>query len=120
MDNDGNGKLKPLNVHLPIFMAICFALIKKIQVHIKEQENNNNSIDFFKGVKITEEVKWFFKNERLIENLTKDIKKAENYKNELNYLLEIMSYNKDKLIKELSKIKYVYINGKESSFEDII
>ena len=120
MDNDGNGKLKPLNVHLPIFMAIYFALIKKIQVHMKKQENNDNSIDFFKGVKITEEVKWFFKNEKLIEKLTKDIKKAENYKNELNSLLEILLNNKDKLIKELSKIKYVYINGKERSFEDII
>ena len=38
MDNDCTGKLKPLNIHLPIFMAIWFALSKEIQKHSFESQ----------------------------------------------------------------------------------
>lgn len=32
MDDDCSGKMKPLNIHLPIFMGIWFALSKKYKV----------------------------------------------------------------------------------------
>lgn len=120
MDNDGSGKLNPLNIHLPIFMGIWFALIKKIDILIKEQENNDSNIDFFKSQKKIEEDKWFFKNKKEIEKLAKKVKESENYKNKQNYLLNTMLYNSDKLIEELKKIPYVYIEGERSSFSDII
>ena len=39
MDDDCSGKMKPLNIHLPIFMGIWFALSKKIQEHVKICKN---------------------------------------------------------------------------------
>ena len=38
----------------------------------------------------------------------------------MNYMLNAMADNSDKLIKELEKISYVYINGERSSFSEIM
>lgn len=124
MDQDGSGKMKPLNIHLPIFMGIWFALSKEIQNHvcnIQEQESTNKSeISELMGKKLREEMKWIFKSKDELQKLTKKIQELEGQTQEMKYMLNLMEHNSDKLIKELKKIPYVYINGERGSFSDII
>ncbi len=128
MENDGSGKVKPLNIHLPIFMGIWFALSKKIQDYVKKiqkcKQENKDYIDWLKARKYKEEDRWFFKDrdeiERLAGLITDQEKNNEQNNIQMNYLLNAMANNSDKLIKELEKIPYVYIDGDKSSFSDII
>ena len=128
MDDDCSGKMKPLNIHLPIFMGIWFALSKKIQNHVKDiqkqEQANDGKISDLRDRKAEEENKWIFKSRDEIQRLAREIQEAENkgkkQTQEMNYMLNAMADNSDKLIKELEKISYVYINGERSSFSEIM
>lgn len=128
MDNDCSGKMKPLNIHLPIFMGIWFSLSKKIQNHINNiqiQENANNSeISALKYQKVMEENKWIFTRIDEVKKLANKIQETENngikQTQEMKKILKAMEDNSDKLIKELEKIPYVYVNGERGSFSDIV
>lgn len=126
MDNEG--KLKPINIHLPIFMGIWFALSKKIQIHeeniLKQDQERESTISSLRDKKAHEENKWFFKNLDEINRLAKKIKEKElngkSQNEQMKHMLNAMEYNSDKLIKELEKIPYVYIDGERSSFSEIV
>lgn len=128
MDNDCSGKMKPLNIHLPIFMGIWFALSKKIQAHAdniqKRKQTNDSIISSLRDQKALEENKWIFKSKDEVQRLARRIQEAENngekQTQQMNYMLNAMAYNSDKLIRELEKIPYVYINGERSSFSEIV
>ena len=128
MDNDCSGKMKPLNIHLPIFMGIWFALSKKIQAHVenihKQEEANNFTISSLRDKKAREENKWIFKSKDEVQILARIIQEVENNMQQqtqrMNYMLNAMADNSDKLIRELEKIPYVYINGERSSFSEIV
>lgn len=128
MSNDCSGKLKPLNIHLPIFMAIWFSLSKKIQEqeYIKKDSivENQNEISKLRNLKAQEENKWFFRSESYIKHLAEQIQESERkgkkYTDEMNNLLNFMTKNREKLMKELEKIPYVYINGERTSFNESI
>lgn len=128
MDNDGSGKMKPLNIHLPIFMGIWFALSKKIQEYElniqKKKEENDSAISQLRDEKAKRENKWIFKNKNEVEEIARIIQDAERngkqQTQEMNDMLNAMVNNSDKLIKELEKIPYVYINGKRGSFSEIV
>jgi hypothetical protein len=128
MDDDYSGKLKPLNLHLPIFMGIWFALSQKIQNHVQSTKNqlieNDKIINHLRNQKAKEENKWIFKSKSEIHKLVKEIQEAENanqkQSQQLNYLLNAMADNSDKLVKELEKIPYVFVNGESSSFTELI
>ncbi len=128
IDNDCSGKMKPLNIHLPIFMGIWFALSKKIQDHVaniqKQEKANASTISSLRDQKAREENKWIFKSNDDVQRLARKIKETENsgkqQTQQLNYLLNAMADNSNKLIRELEKIPYVYINGERSSFSEIV
>lgn len=128
-DQDYSGKMKPLNIHLPIFMGIWFALSKRIQDQVKiiqEQKiENGRKTDDLKSKKYKEEHKWaIFKSQAEVQRLARELQKIENEgkkkTEELNYMLNVMTDNSDKLIRELEKIPYVFINGETSSFAEFI
>lgn len=127
-ENDYSGKMKPLNIHLPIFMGIWYALSKKIQKYAIEiqtkEQYNDYTISKLRDLKAKEENKWFFKSKDEINKLAQNIQKAtedgKKQTEEMKYMLNVMANNSDKLIKELEKIPYVYIDGNRSSFADII
>lgn len=128
MDNDCSGRLKPMNIHLPVFMGIWFALSKKIQDYAKkidlEKDHSSQEVNKLRDQRSREENKWFFKSKDEIQRLANLIisKESSNAKKhqEMQELLNAMTNNSDKLIKELEKIPYVYINGERSSFSGII
>jgi len=111
MDNDCSGKMKPLNIHLPIFMGIWFALSKKIQAHVaniqKQEQTNASTISSLRDQKAREENKWIFKSKDEVQRLARRIQEAENngkkQTQQMNYMLNAMADNSDKLIRELEK-----------------
>ena len=128
-DNDYSGKMKPLNIQLPIFMGIWFALRKKIQGYAteiqKQEQRNNEVISSLNYQKAREDSKWWiFKNDNMIESLARKIRatksKGQQQTKEMNHILNAMVDNRDKLIEELVQIPYVYINGERSSFSEIV
>ncbi len=125
---DNAGKMKPINIHLPIFMGIWFALSKQIQsqeskIVVGEAVRNAEIKDLMTKM-AKEENKWFFKRKEEILNLAKQIQEAEKdgkkQTQEMKYLLNAMTNNSDKLIQELEKIPYVFIDGERSSFKEMI
>lgn len=127
MDGDCSGKMKPINMHLPIFMGIWFAMIKRIheldEARKSKLDASNKKIDFLKQEKTKEESRWFSSDEK-IKEMAKQIQEAENSKNEQDSktkdLLNTMANNLDSLIKELKKIELIYINGRKTSFSELI
>ncbi len=129
MDDSCSGKMKPLNVQLPIFMGIWFALSKKIQEYAKivqeqEKENSDNISNLY-ALKAREESRfWFFKSKSDVQRLAKKIQEEEKAgkerTREMNYLLNLMADDSGKLVKELEKIPYVFVNGERSSFAELI
>jgi seryl-tRNA synthetase len=109
-------------------MGIWFALSKKIQHHAldiqKKQQKNKNIVSELRNQKAREENKWIFKKKDEVQRLAKAIQEAEEagkkQNSEMNYMLNAMADNSDKLVKELEKIPYVYINGERSSFPNIL
>lgn len=128
MDDDYSGQLKPTNIHLPIFMGIWFALSKKIQTqsHLLEQQKEKNSQDVSKlrNQKAQEENKWIFKNKDDIQHLAKALREAESngarQTEKMQALINVILNNRERLIKELESISYVYINGEKSSFSRLV
>lgn len=128
MDNDFSGKMKPLNIHLPIFMGIWFALSRKIQeyseIFTKHISDNNKSLSFLRDQKAQRENKWFFKKKDEIQRLAVQIQETERKNDEqsqmMKHMLNVMANNSDKLIKELENIPCVYRNGERCSFSNII
>lgn len=125
MDDDFSGKMKPLNIHLPIFMGIWFALSKKIQDCVndfKKQEKGDNyeMINLIRKKTYEENQWWIFRSEDEIRKLAKEIQEKEKYMEKqtkkMNDMINAMANNGDKLVKELEKIPYVYINGKRGVF----
>ena len=109
-------------------MGIWFALSKKIQDYAKEIElekkQGQQAIESLMNRKIKEENKWIFKSKDEIHRLASRIKETQSSNDKKNKNMEelfnAMNNNSDKLIKELEKIPYVYINGERSSFSGII
>ena len=128
INTENSAKVKPLNIHLPIFMGIWFALSKKIQTEQynleKQAKNNEENIDILKEKREKEEKLWIFSNKEKIDRLARSIQEAEErgikQTEEMKRMVKTILENSANLIQELNKISYVYINGELSSFSDII
>ena len=59
-----------------------------------------------------------------MQKLAKKIQDAEKAGKEqthkMNYFINLMADNSEKLVKELEKIPYVFVNGERSSFAELI
>ena len=127
MEDGCLGKMKPLNIHLPIFMGIKFVLDKKIKEYlgrIKRQEKINiGKISDLRDKKAREENKWIFRKQSEIQSLEKEIQateiESERQIQEMKYKCKIMTDSRERLIEELKTIPYVFINGECSSFSEL-
>lgn len=126
--DDYSGKLKPLNIHLPIFMGIWFALSKRIQNHVKDIQTNEQmtkeNLNILRNQKAREENKWLFKSKDEVRRLARAIQDAEKNgaktTQEMTYLLNVMADNSEKLVKELEKIPYVFVDGERTNFSSVV
>lgn len=126
--DDYNGELKPINIHLPIFWGIYFALGEKIRdyedrIRVKSQtvSEYRNLIDKKKAARDDEKDSFFlWRDNKKIVQLENDIKSLErsinsenDAKNRMNAILTINNGYRKKLVKELKKINLIFVNGEE-------
>lgn len=127
MDDDYTGKMKPKNLQLPIFMGIWFALSKQIQEYEFHAKNRidriNTEVQKLEHQKWEKERKWFRSSDE-IKAIARKIDKvqasASTEQKRMEQICRIMESNSDRLLKELDRIPYVYLNGVEKSFSDIL
>lgn len=128
-NNDYSGKLKPLNIHLPIFIGIWFVLRQKIKKYNEEYERRNKKMEqeleylINKKKKMENNFFWFLKKKE-IQNLEERIndERVRGYKDMQRMRDEssIIENYKEELEKELQKIPFVYKNGEKISFSNIV
>ncbi|MDR2570851.1 MAG: hypothetical protein LBD23_11250 [Oscillospiraceae bacterium] len=114
------GKLAPINIHLPIFMGLLFAL--KDEVTKKEGKIDELSGTILNDTlnKSNEISKWFFKDFGYIRQLESNIIKNSYERNNLKDNYDIYKKYTDKLLDELnSKVNLVYFNNLQRRFSDI-
>ncbi len=128
-ESDYSGKLKPLNIHLPIFMGIWFAISKQMQEYnnfLKEENlQYDNNIASLKMQRNKQLKKWIFVDITELNKISEQMEEVENSNKNLNQEMEglIKAYteNSGKIIKELEKIPFVYVDGEKiDSFTSII
>lgn len=90
--------------------------------------NNEVKLDDLERKREEENKKWWiFKDNEKIDQLTADIEKVKQDKKigelkieAMKVIINSMKDNSEKLIKELEKIPYVYVNGRKSSFKEYL
>ena len=126
--NYTDAKIKPLNVNLPIYMGISFALEEKCRQHMvqinKQSDSVQKKLSDLLYDKTEEENSFFlFRSSDRINRLAREIEnlkdKSKKDLEQLHYLLRGVHDTHTKLIKELGKITHVYCNGKETSFSEL-
>lgn len=126
--DDYSGELEPINIHLPIFWGIYFALGKKIhdyenRVKIKSQSLiKYKQLIYKKKADRDKEKDSFFlwrDNKKIdqlendIESLGRSINSENEAKNRMESILTINNGYRKKLIKELKKINLIFVNGEK-------
>lgn len=126
--NDYSGELEPINIHLPIFWGIYFALNKKIRdyenrLRLKSQSVNEykNLIDKKKAARDDEKDSFFlWRDNKKIDQLENDIAslgRSINSENDakvrMNAILTINNEYRKRLVKELKKINLIFVNGEK-------
>ena len=112
-DNDSRGKFQPINLHLPIYMGIWFALrdyIKDRENSIKNYRENISYCD----KKITEEQSSFFlfRDDKKMDRLFNDRTNSESKIAQLQSEIDTMKKSYDSLERELYNIGLTFINGR--------
>ncbi|MBQ7454535.1 MAG: hypothetical protein IJS69_05760 [Selenomonadaceae bacterium] len=112
-DDDSRGKFNPINLHLPIYMGIWFALkkyIKDREASIKSYRENISYCD----KKIAEEQGSFFlfRDDKKINRLSNDRVNSESKIRQLQSELDDMKKSYANLEHELYSVKFTFINGR--------
>lgn len=121
-DSSYMSKLRPINIHLPIFMGIWFAQQDLIKKYLKDIKNINKKITSDGLKKSSEEDSFFlWRDSKLINELKDKIDNNEKEKTKIKNLIESMKNNNNKLLEELNKINIIYLNGdKQDNFSKIV
>ena len=111
-DDNYRGELDPVNVHLPIFMGIWFALNEQIFAYEYRIQSNSESIRNWEYLKSDEEDSFFFfRDDDKIRSLAERIKDTEEENTNMQRLIDIMKQDSEKF-KEYMKQIMCFINGK--------
>ncbi len=120
-ENNYSGKLKPVNLHLPIFMGIWFTLQKLIKKYADALAAQEDFINCCMKTKDEEESKWFFfKDKKRIQKLSDLIALNKNGSQQTKKIFEIMTKHSELLTDELKEIELLYRNNKRTSFSDLV
>lgn len=112
-DNDSRGKFQPINLHLPIYMGIWFALRNYIKDRENSIKNYRENISYC-DKKITEEQSSFFlfRDDKKMDRLFNDRTNSESKIAQLQSEIDTMKKSYDSLERELYNIGLTFINGR--------
>lgn len=106
-DNNYCGELKPVNVHLPIFMGIWFALNEQIAAYKYRINSNRNSINDMAYNKRDEEDSFFlWRDDAKIRRLANRIADTEEENRKMQKLVDNMEKNSGKFQDYMKQIMW--------------
>ena len=112
-DDECRGKFKPINVHLPIYMGIWFALKKYIKDCEKRIQSDKLTISNYETLIAEEEKSFFlFRSDDKIRSWRNRISENESEIKKLKNEIGELKKSYDRLERELYAINLTYINGK--------
>ena len=111
-DDNYSGEVDPVNIHLPIFMGIWFALNEQIQIYKYLIESNKGSINDWRFLKHDEEDSFFiWRDDDKIRRLAARIADAKKENERMQQLVENMERNREMFQSYLNKIIW-FVNGR--------
>ena len=110
-DDNYSGEVDPINIHLPIFMGIFFALNEQIAAYKYKMDSNNRSINDMDYWKRDEEDSFFiWRDDDKIRRLSAHISNTQKENERLQQLIQNMEQNKNKFYEYLDQIMW-FIDG---------
>ena len=112
-DDEYRGTFKPINLHLPIYMGIWFALRDFMKQHEREIQTHRENISYCDRKILEEQGSFFlFRDDKKIQRLHNDRSNSESYIRRLENEIREMRQSYDRLERELYSINLTYINGR--------
>lgn len=106
-DDNYCGELEPVNVHLPIFMGIYFALKEQIAAYRYRISSNESSISDLEYSKRDEEDSFFlFRDDDRIKQLASKISDTRTENENMRRLVNRMEQDKEKFRKYMNQIMW--------------
>ena len=110
-DDNYSGEVDPVNIHLPIFMGIFFALNEKISAYKYKIDSNTRSINDMDYWKRDEEDSFFiWRDDDKIRRLSAQISNTQKENERIQELIQNMEQNKNKFYEYLNQIMW-FIDG---------
>lgn len=110
-DDNYSGEVAPVNIHLPIFMGIFFALNEQIAAYKYKLELNKRSINDMDYWKRDEEDSFFiWRDDDKIRRLSAQISNTQKENKRIQQLIQNMEQNKNTFREYLNQITW-FING---------
>lgn len=111
-DDNYSGEVAPVNIHLPIFMGIWFALNEQIQICKYLIESNKGSINDWRSRKHDEEDSFFiWRDDDKIRRLAARIADAKKENERMQQLVENMKRDREMFQYYLNQIMW-FFNGR--------
>lgn len=110
-DDNYSGEVDPVNIHLPIFMGIFFALNEQIAAYKYKMDSNNRSINDMDYWKRDEEDSFFiWRDDDKIRRLSAQISNTQKENERIQQLIQNMEQNQSKFYEYLNQIMW-FIDG---------
>ena len=111
-DDNYCGEVDPVNIHLPIFMGIWFALNDQIQIFKYLIESNKGSINDWRSLKHDEEDSFFiWRDDEKIRRLAAQISNTQKENERIRQLVENMKRDREMFQSYLNQIMW-FVNGR--------
>lgn len=112
-DDDYRGTFKPVNLHLPIYMGIWFALRDFMKKHEGKIQQAKREISVYNDLIREEQGSFFlFRDDKKISRLINDRSNSESKIQQLENEIREMRQSYDRLERELYSVNLTYINGR--------
>ena len=110
-DDNYSGEVDPVNIHLPIFMGIFFALNEQIAAYKYKMDSNNRSINDMDYWKRDEQDSFFiWRDDDKIRRLSAQISNTQKENERIQQLIQNMEQNQSKFYEYLNQIMW-FIDG---------
>ena len=110
-DDNYSGEVDPVNIHLPIFMGIFFALNEQIAAYKYKMDSNTRSISDMDYWKRDEEDSFFiWRDNDKIRRLSAQISNTQKENERIQQLIQNMEQNKNMFYEYLDQIMW-FIDG---------
>ena len=112
-DDDSRGKFQPINLHLPIYMGIWFALKKYIKARKENILQLQTNISAYKDLIKDEEGSFFlWRSDDNIKLWRQRKSECESRLAHLQSEIDAMKESSKSLERELYSVKFTFINGR--------